>query len=216
MIIDIFERFDPSTLSGWGENWVFIGIFIPIFSYKYIITPRQIYLLYKGAKRRLYGEREVLLSLKIKSRKIIVLTCFIVIFWNNFTSLLPFTFNTTRHWRISISLALPIFRMVVLVNYTTNLNNALTHITPRGTPTLIIPLIIIIEFIRTIIRPVTLSVRLYANIIAGHLLISVMSNCLNLSTLLTQIPLLTLELIVSLIQAYVFTALVLIYISEID
>jgi len=93
------------------------------------------------------------------------------------------------------------------------------HLLPSGTPSILIPFIIIIETIRNIIRPIALAVRLSANIIAGHLLITLLGNLNNTNTLpaliLIQASLITFELAISFIQAYVFIILATLYSTEI-
>lgn len=94
---------------------------------------------------------------------------------------------------------------------------------PIGTPAILIPFIVCIETIRNIIRPGTLAIRLSANIIAGHLLITLLGNTgptipsiLLRILLITQIALLVLESAVTLIQSYVFTILITLYSREIN
>jgi len=101
------------------------------------------------------------------------------------------------------------------------LNNLLIHLTPSGTPFILMPFVVIIESIRLLIRPLTLSIRLTANIIAGHLLLTLLGSSginLNSSTILilviTQILLYILEISVSIIQAYVFSILATLYRRE--
>lgn len=96
------------------------------------------------------------------------------------------------------------------------------HIVPQGTPFILIPFIVLIESIRNIIRPGTLAIRLSANIIAGHLLLTLLGNTGNsLSTIFvsflifSQLLLLTLESAVAIIQSYVFTILSTLYSREI-
>jgi len=96
----------------------------------------------------------------------------------------------------------------------------LIHTIPIGTPLALINFIFIIEIVRNIIRPITLSVRLTANIVAGHLLMLLLSN-FSLSSfnniIISSIPMLILSLLemaVSLIQAYVFVTLISLYINE--
>jgi F-type H+-transporting ATPase subunit a len=93
---------------------------------------------------------------------------------------------------------------------------------PQSTPGALIPFIVLIESIRNVIRPLTLAVRLIANIVAGHLLITLLgnqtavaSNIILISLILTQILLLTLESAVAVIQSYVFAVLSTLYASEI-
>ena len=99
----------------------------------------------------------------------------------------------------------------------------MAHLVPRGTPGLLIPVIVIIETVRNIIRPGTLSVRLGANIIAGHLLLTLLgsqgpicSTLILLGLIIRLILLLILELGVACIQAYVFTILRSLYLNELS
>lgn len=97
------------------------------------------------------------------------------------------------------------------------------HLVPQGTPPVLIPFIVCIETIRNFIRPGTLAVRLAANIIAGHLLLTLLGNTgpsLNIIILslliFAQIALLVLESAVSIIQSYVFAVLATLYSREVN
>lgn len=97
------------------------------------------------------------------------------------------------------------------------------HLVPQGTPSVLMPFIVLIETISNVIRPGTLAVRLTANIIAGHLLITLLGNtgpsmALSLIWILiiTQFLLLILESAVSIIQSYVFAVLSTLYSSEVN
>ena len=94
---------------------------------------------------------------------------------------------------------------------------------PRGTPVALMPVIVIIETVRNVIRPGTLSIRLAANIVAGHLLLTLLgSQGLNVAgitifiLIFSLILLLCLELAVACIQAYVFTILRSLYLNELS
>jgi F-type H+-transporting ATPase subunit a len=96
------------------------------------------------------------------------------------------------------------------------------HLVPQRTPGILIPFIVLIESIRNIIRPATLAVRLTANIIAGHLLITLLGNqtaertdVVLIGLLNVQMLLIILEMAVSVIQAYVFRVLLTLYTREI-
>ena len=104
-----------------------------------------------------------------------------------------------------------------------NINGFLAHLVPIGTPYPLIPFMVIIELIRRVIRPLTLSVRLAANIVAGHLLIVLIRSPLTgvswgviVFILRGLLLLLILELAVSFIQAYVFSTLISLYIIEVN
>lgn len=96
------------------------------------------------------------------------------------------------------------------------------HLVPLGTPIILMPFIVLIESIRNIIRPITLSVRLAANLTAGHLLLILLGESIVNSRVLiiitvtaAQFALITLEAAVAIIQAYVFATLSTLYASEV-
>ena len=99
-----------------------------------------------------------------------------------------------------------------------DLNSRLAALLPTGTPGLLMPLIVLIERISILIRPLSLSVRLTANIVTGHLLLSLVGGGIEagfyVSSLVGQTLLIVLELAVAIIQAYVFTVLASLYSKE--
>ena len=103
------------------------------------------------------------------------------------------------------------------------LQTSLSHLVPTGTPFPLAPVIALIELVSRLIRPLTLSVRLVANMVAGHLLLSLLSsNSPNLSVALLSIVLIALlalsvlESAVAVIQSYVFRVLSLLYVNEVS
>lgn len=103
-----------------------------------------------------------------------------------------------------------------------HLQPTLAHLVPYGTPTPLISFMVIIETVSTVIRPLTLAVRLRANIIAGHLLLALLGGVVRslrilpiLGSVVILLPLLVLESAVALIQAYVFITLVALYLREV-
>jgi F-type H+-transporting ATPase subunit a len=100
-------------------------------------------------------------------------------------------------------------------------NNLLAHLVPTGTPAFLIPVIVVIERVRNVIRPATLAIRLAANIVAGHLLLTLLGSqgpllgSVALAGLFVGlILLLLLEVAVACIQSYVFTILSSLYLAE--
>jgi len=121
----------------------------------------------------------------------------------------------------TLTLALPIWLGMILFSMKNQYNRLFAHLVPTGTPGALIPVIVIIETVSNVIRPGTLSIRLAANIVAGHLLLTLLGsqgpNAQGIVLLVLMgrlILLLCLELAVACIQAYVFTILRSLYLNE--
>lgn len=146
---------------------------------------------------------------------------FLFILFSNFLGLLPYIFTRSRHLRFTLSLALPFWGGCILWSRVFQYKNILVHLVPVGTPAALIPVMVIIETIRNMIRPGALAVRLAANIVAGHLLLSLLGGQgasmglpLLRGLLLGLVLLIVLECAVACIQAYVFTILSTLYLNE--
>ena len=151
------------------------------------------------------------------------ITLFLIILLNNLAGLTPYTFTATSHLSFSVRIALTMWVGYTLYRMVINIGRFLAHLVPTGTPYVLIPFIVLIELVRNVIRPVTLSVRLAANLVAGHLLITlvrapiVRSGFIRLVILLTCLYfLIILESAVAFIQAYVFRMLRTLYLAEVN
>lgn len=225
MITNLFSIFDPSTsIFNLSLNWLRTFLGLIIFPIRFWLLPNRLYLFYYKIIIKLYEEFKTLLGInKNLGRRIIFISIFIFILYNNFLGLYPYIFTRSRHLIFSLSLAFPIWLAFILFGWINHTNNIFTHMVPQGTPPILIPFIVCIETVSNIIRPGTLAVRLAANIIAGHLLLTLLGNTgnhlnnliINL-LLITQILLLILESAVSIIQAYVFSILSTLYSREIN
>nr|YP_009688039.1 ATP synthase F0 subunit 6 [Arnoglossus tenuis]AKA95094.1 ATP synthase subunit 6 [Arnoglossus tenuis] len=142
----------------------------------------------------------------------------------NLLGLLPYTFTPTTQLSLNLALAFPLWLGTVIVGMWNQPTHALGHLLPEGTPTPLIPVLIIIETISLFIRPLALGVRLTANLTAGHLLMQlVASAAFLLTSIMPTVAALTtlvlflltmLEMAVALIQAYVFVLLLSLYLQE--
>nr|YP_009024600.1 ATP synthase F0 subunit 6 [Rhinobatos schlegelii]AHN05789.1 ATP synthase F0 subunit 6 [Rhinobatos schlegelii] len=142
----------------------------------------------------------------------------------NLLGLLPYTFTPTTQLSLNMAFALPLWLTTVLVGMINQPTVALGHLLPEGTPTLLTPILIIIETISLFIRPLALGVRLTANLTAGHLLMQLIATAaFVLITIMPTVALLTslilflltiLEVAVAMIQAYVFVLLLSLYLQE--
>lgn len=218
MITNIFSIFDPSTSITTSLNWLRIALVLIIFPLQLWLIPSRLTIIWITITNYIFNEFKILISYSF-SNLIIFIRLIIIIFFNNFLGLFPYIFTASRHIRFCFSLSLSMWLGIILYSIINYLNNLLTHLTPQGTPVLLIPFIVIIESIRLIIRPITLSIRLTANIVAGHLLLSLLGSSGQLISrifliniiLLSQILLFILEIAVSMIQAYVFAILSTLY-----
>nr|BAG74817.1 ATPase subunit 6 [Xenotoca eiseni] len=142
----------------------------------------------------------------------------------NMLGLLPYTYTPTTQLSLNMAFAVPLWLATVIIGARNQPTHALGHLLPEGTPTPLIPVLIIIETISLFIRPLALGVRLTANLTAGHLLIQLIATAafvllpiMPMTALLTSILLLLLtllEIAVAMIQAYVFVLLLSLYLQE--
>nr|AKE07121.1 ATP synthase subunit 6 [Monopterus albus] len=142
----------------------------------------------------------------------------------NLLGMLPYTFTPTTQLSMNMGLAVPLSLATVLVGFRNQPTLSLAHLLPEGTPTLLVPVLIIIETISLLIRPFALGVRLTANLTGGHLLIQLIATAtLAFMSIMPAIPTLTsillllltlLEIAVAMIQAYVFVLLLSLYLQE--
>nr|ACV91729.1 ATPase 6 [Ramphastos dicolorus]ACV91731.1 ATPase 6 [Ramphastos dicolorus] len=142
----------------------------------------------------------------------------------NLLGLLPYTFTPTTQLSMNMALALPLWLATLLTGLRNQPSISLGHLLPEGTPTPLIPALILIETTSLLIRPLALGVRLTANLTAGHLLIQLIATATSvLLPILPSVSILTalilllltiLEVAVAMIQAYVFVLLLSLYLQE--
>lgn len=153
---------------------------------------------------------------------VFLLRIFFGIFVLNFVSLLPFVFTMTAHPSFSFPFAFSCWFRINLYGWVKFLPQMLEHLVPQGTPFALMNFMVLIELVRNLIRPITLSVRLTANMSAGHLLMRLLggaASSLRVGSIfvsLVGIFLTLLELGVSFIQGYVFMTLFRLYVGEVS
>nr|YP_009421114.1 ATP synthase F0 subunit 6 [Lates niloticus]ASR74942.1 ATP synthase F0 subunit 6 [Lates niloticus] len=170
--------------------------------------------------------QQLLLPLNTEGHKWAALLASLMVFLLslNMLGLLPYTFTPTTQLSLNLGLAVPLWLATVIIGMRNRPTHALGHLLPEGTPTLLIPILIIIETISLFIRPLALGVRLTANLTAGHLLIQLIATAsFVLLPLMPVVSILTavllflltlLEVAVAMIQAYVFVLLLSLYLQE--
>ena len=150
-----------------------------------------------------------------------VFSLFMFILFCNLLGLLPGAFTVTSHIIVTAAMALFVFAMVTLIGIIRHGFHFFTYFVPQGAPMWLIPVMIPIEVLSYFIRPLSLSVRLFANMVAGHVMLAVIGGFVfALGVWFGWIPLafvtvlFGLELLIACLQAYVFTILTCIYLHD--
>nr|UGW53135.1 ATP synthase F0 subunit 6 [Neocaridina denticulata sinensis] len=224
MMTNLFSSFDPlSSVLNLSLNWIstMLGlIFIP---YIFWAMPSRWSILWSSITKTLHQEFKVLLGPMNTGGTLMFVSLFSLIVFNNFLGLLPYVFTSTSHLAMTLALALPLWVSFMIFGWVNHTQHMFAHLVPLGTPGALMPFMVLIETVSNVIRPGTLAVRLAANMIAGHLLLTLLGNTgssLSVSLLsiliFSQILLLLLESAVAIIQSYVFAVLSSLYASEVN
>nr|AII19578.1 ATP synthase F0 subunit 6 [Savignium sp. BKKC-2014] len=221
MMTNLFSSFDPmSSTFNIQLNWLSTFLFLTVFFPMFWMSKSKSMILYSELTS--YITKEFIPLFKNYKNIIFFNVLFMFILINNVFGLMPYTFTSTAHIAMTLSMALTIWIIFMLYGWINNTNHMFAHLVPLGTPIVLMPFMVLIESISNIIRPITLSVRLAANLTAGHLLLillgeSMVNNSILIIITVTaaQFALMTLEAAVALIQAYVFATLSTLYASEV-
>jgi F-type H+-transporting ATPase subunit a len=157
----------------------------------------------------------------------LVFSLFMFILVSNLVGLIPYNFTVASHIIITATLALLVFLTVVIYGFWKNGLHFFNAVVPKGVPIYILPLIVFIEVFSFLVRPVSHSVRLFANMLAGHITLKVFAGFVTMLgglgiagwvgatlPLALTVALTALELLVAFLQAYVFTILTCIYLND--
>nr|UUJ36788.1 ATP synthase F0 subunit 6 [Epeorus sp. 01 ZXM-2022a] len=222
---NLFSVFDPtSSILNLSLNWMSTFLGILLLPTTFWLMPSRYSLLWNKITTTLHQEFNTLLGPNgHPGSAFLFISLFSMIVFNNFLGLFPYIFTSSSHLTFTLALALPLWLSFMLYGWLNHTQHMFAHLVPQGTPAVLMPFMVCIETISNIIRPGTLAVRLAANMIAGHLLMTLLGNTgPNLSlTLLSfliigQIALLILESAVAIIQSYVFAVLSTLYSSEVN
>ena len=149
-----------------------------------------------------------------------IFTLFMFVLFLNMIGMLPYSFTVTSHIIVTFALAAIIFVGVTIIGFVKHGIKYLELFVPKGVPTVLLPLIVVIEIISYLSRPVSLSVRLFANMMAGHTMLKVFAGfvvalgLLGIAPLIFIILLYALETLIAFLQAYVFAVLTCLYIND--
>nr|YP_009692468.1 ATPase subunit 6 [Limnogonus hypoleucus]QEH58880.1 ATPase subunit 6 [Limnogonus hypoleucus] len=222
MMTNLFSTFDPSTSMSYSMNWISTVIIVMIYPYCFWVMNSRYSKMFQMITSTLHLEFKTLLN-KSNGLTLMMTSLFMFIIINNMMGLLPYIFTSSSHLTFSLALSLPLWISMMLFGWIKKTQSMFAHLIPEGTPGILMPFMVCIETISNIIRPGSLAVRLTANMIAGHLLMSLLGNSTtNAETFIiimmmsVQITLMLFEMAVAIIQAYVFSVLTTLYSSEVN
>lgn len=150
-----------------------------------------------------------------------IFTLFMFILGANLLGMVPYSFTPTSHIIVTFAMAFVVFIGVTVIGFARHGLHFFGFFVPKGVPAALLPLLVVIEVISYLIRPVSLSVRLFANMLAGHTMLKVFAGFIialgvlgGWAPLAFVVALTGLEILIAFLQAYVFTILTCLYLND--
>ncbi len=150
-----------------------------------------------------------------------IFTLFMFVLFCNLLGMIPYSFTVTSHIIVTFALAIVIFIGVTIIGFVTHGIKFLKFFVPSGIPVALMPLLVVIEVISYLTRPISLSVRLFANMMAGHTMLKVFAGFVvglgaigGWAPLAFMVAFTGLEVLIAFLQAYVFAILTCIYLND--
>nr|YP_010610737.1 ATP synthase F0 subunit 6 [Graneledone verrucosa]WAP91557.1 ATP synthase F0 subunit 6 [Graneledone verrucosa] len=161
-------------------------------------------------------------SMNMGGFSLIVSSLFLMIINFNLLGLIPYVFSMTSHLVMSFSLSFPLWLSLMMSSYQNSMYSSVASLLPSGTPSFLIPFLPLIEFMSISVQPITLAIRIAANISAGHIILTLIGNFLSFSminisilstsiVLIIQISYFIFEIGIAIIQGYIFSLLITLY-----
>nr|YP_009114127.1 ATP synthase F0 subunit 6 [Euphaea decorata]AHC02124.1 ATP synthase F0 subunit 6 [Euphaea decorata] len=222
---NLFSVFDPtSSIMSTSMNWVSTFSGIIILPMMFWLVPSRMTIMWNKVTSTLHKEFKTLIGTNgINGSTFIFISVFTLILFNNFMGLFPYIFTSTSHLVVTLTMTLPLSLKFMIYGWINHTQLMLAHLVPQGTPPVVMPFMECIETISNLFRRSALAVPLATDMIAGHLLMTLLSNTgpsitysIMMLLLVTRLPLLVLESALAIIQSYVFAVLSTLYSSEVN
>nr|YP_010891531.1 ATP synthase F0 subunit 6 [Desbruyeresia armata]WJK73067.1 ATP synthase F0 subunit 6 [Desbruyeresia armata] len=228
MLVDIFSSFDDNNqvfMSLYVLMWIFSLVTVLIFSSSFWVSaPRWagfISIFKDTASAQIFRS----FGLNLGGFMNVVTGLFLFLIFMNLSGLIPYVFSPTSHLAISLSLGLPLWASLIISAVFFKPSSVVAGLLPMGAPAMLNPFLVIIETVSILVRPITLSVRLTANMSAGHIVLTLIGNylvaSLFISSVFSMALLISIQVLytifefgISVIQAYIFCLLITLYSDE--
>lgn len=228
MLVDIFSTFDD-------HNFVFFSYYI--FMWCLSLGSLVFYLCNKWVGTRCFEEirnlisqvsfsqRKSSLGIKMGGFSLVICSFFFVLININLCGLFPYVFRRRAHLSLRLRFGFPLWLCLIISGFFYNPVIAVSHFLPTGAPALLNPFLVLVETVRVCFRPLTISVRLVANIGAGHIILGLVGSYISVGLFIlgpvtlvilffVEIGYFIFEIGVALIQAYIFCLLITLYSDE--
>nr|YP_010437789.1 ATP synthase F0 subunit 6 [Eisenia andrei]UTB53921.1 ATP synthase F0 subunit 6 [Eisenia andrei] len=225
MMPDIFSSFDPymyNTLLPSNSMFLMMNtLIILMLQSSFWLMNSRISTLKSPVKDTIFTQLSRTSGLHLKGLSSVLSAIFILLVVVNLMGLIPYTFSTSSHLIFTLTLGLPIWFSLILSSFASNPKKSTAHFLPDGAPDWLNPFLVLIETTSVMVRPLTLSFRLAANMSAGHIVLSLVgvycasawfsSLAGTIMLTLTALGYILFEVAICLIQAYIFCLLLSLY-----
>nr|WKN81035.1 ATP synthase F0 subunit 6 [Amynthas aspergillum] len=225
MMPDIFSSFDPCMYNTlFPSNSIFMvtnmALVLLIQTGYWMINTRQSTFI-TPLKSTIFTQLSRTFTYQLKGASSIISSTFIILILINLMGMVPYTFSTSSHLIFTLSLGFPMWLSFILSSASLSPKKTIAHLLPDGAPDWLNPFLVIIETTSIVVRPLTLSFRLAANMSAGHIVLSLVGiYCASAwftsmfgttMLILTTLGYVLFEFAICLIQAYIFCLLLSLY-----
>nr|WNO18528.1 ATP synthase F0 subunit 6 [Eulepetopsis sp.] len=228
MLVDIFSTFDD-------HNFVFVNYYILmwvlvlfcgsfLFCVKWVSSSLMVEL-FNVLKSIIFAQSNRSFGSKLGGFSLVLCSFFIVLFIFNMSGLIPYVFSVSAHLSFSLSFGFCFWASLIISSFSYNFLASLAHLLPVGAPSFLNPFLVLVETASIFFRPLTISIRLVANISAGHIVLGLVGGFLAESIVscsvvslmvvcMLEMGYFTFEIGVAMIQSYIFCLLVSLYSDE--
>nr|AID57410.1 ATP synthase F0 subunit 6 [Koreoleptoxis nodifila] len=228
MLVDIFSSFDDHNqvfMSMYGLVWALSLCLVLLFGVGFWVTnPRWVEIIFLF-KETISSQVFRSFGINLGGFMSVISGLFMLLIFMNLAGLIPYVFSSTSHLVVSFSLGFPLWLSLIISGAVFLPSSTIAALLPMGAPAALNPFLVLIETVSIMARPITLSVRLMANMSAGHIVLTLIGNYLTASVfcfssfsmfilLMTQILYTVFEFGISMIQAYIFCLLITLYSDE--
>nr|YP_009738994.1 ATP synthase F0 subunit 6 [Koreoleptoxis nodifila]QIC19433.1 ATP synthase F0 subunit 6 [Koreoleptoxis nodifila] len=228
MLVDIFSSFDDHNqvfMSMYGLVWALSLCLVLLFGVGFWVTnPRWMEIIFLF-KETISSQVFRSFGINLGGFMSVISGLFMLLIFMNLAGLIPYVFSSTSHLAVSFSLGFPLWLSLIISGAVFLPSSTIAALLPMGAPAALNPFLVLIETVSIMARPITLSVRLMANMSAGHIVLTLIGNYLTASVfcfssfsmfilLMTQILYTVFEFGISMIQAYIFCLLITLYSDE--